>query len=92
MRRGVKPAAEGKSDNGQTALLKVEEPELLAVDTKRVQVENSRACGGPRLGLEWVRRWGLNRFLSQTIPDGREEMQRPRINEDAGAAMTWPRV
>lgn len=78
-RRGVKPAAEGKSDNSQTTLFEVEEPELVEVDTKRGQVENSCAFGGPWFGLEWVRRLGLNCFLSQTIPDGREEMQQTRI-------------
>jgi hypothetical protein len=47
------------------------------VDVKRVQVERSRKFGGPWLGLELLRRLELDRFLEETLPEGREEIPWP---------------
>ncbi len=45
----------------------------MEVDVKRVRVERSRKFGGPWLGRELLRRLELDRFLEETLPNGREE-------------------
>lgn len=72
-RLGVKRCAE-KHTAYQTGLFHSPEPEWVEVDVKRVRVERSRKFGGPWLGKELVRRLELDRFLEQTLPDGREEI------------------
>ena len=75
-RRGMKVAAEGKAPSGQRSFL--EEPEEWAeVQVSRVSVERCRDFGGPWLGLELVRRLGLDGLLADTIPAGREEVPWP---------------
>lgn len=44
------------------------------VDTSRVRVERLREFGGPWLGLELLRQVGLDAFLSDSIPGGREDI------------------
>ena len=53
------------------------QPEWVEVDVKRVRVERSRKFGGPWLGLELLRRLDLDRFLEETLPEGREEIPWP---------------
>ena len=72
-RLGVKRCAE-KHTAYQTGLFHSPEPEWVEVDVKRVRVERSRKFGGPWLGKELVRRLELDRFLEQTLPNGREEI------------------
>lgn len=49
----------------------------MEVDVKRVKVERSRKFGGPWLGLELLRRLELDRFLEETLPEGRQEIPWP---------------
>jgi len=72
-RLGVKRCAEKRTDH-QTSLVDSAEPEWVEVDVKRVRVERSRKFGGPWLGKELLRRLELDRFLEQTLPNGREEI------------------
>jgi len=72
-RLGVKRCAE-KRPGYQTDLFHSPKPEWVEVDVKRVRVERSRKFGGPWLGKELLRRLELDRFLEQTLPNGREEI------------------
>jgi Transposase DDE domain len=72
-RLGVKRCAE-KHIGYQTGLFTKTEPEWVEVDVKRVRVERSRKFGGPWLGRELLRRLELDRFLEETLPNGREEI------------------
>lgn len=72
-RLGVKRCAEKRTDY-QTDLFRSSEPQWVEVDVKRVRVERSRKFGGPWLGRELLRRLELDRFLEQTLPNGREEI------------------
>lgn len=65
-RRQVQPGLFGKSD-----------PEWVEVDLKRVRIERSRKFGGAWLGLEMIHRLGLDRFLEEHLPSGREEIAWP---------------
>jgi transposase len=49
-------------------------PEWLEVNVKGVRVENIRDFGGPWLGLELIRKLGLDRFFSDHIRKGREKI------------------
>jgi transposase len=51
-----------------------EEPEWIEVDLKRIAVERTRKFGGSWLGLELLRNLGLDAFITQAIPGGREEV------------------
>jgi hypothetical protein len=72
-RLGVKRCAE-KNTAYQTGLFTTTEPAWVEVDVKRVRVERSRKFGGPWLGRELLRRLELDRFLEETLPNGREEI------------------
>jgi hypothetical protein len=72
-RLGVKHCAE-KQPGYQTGLFTRTEPEWVEVDVRRVRVERSRKFGGPWLGRELLRRLELDRFLEETLPNGREEI------------------
>jgi len=72
-RRGVKHVAAETTPSGQRSF--IEEPEEVAeVKVSRVYVERCRAFGGPWLAWELVRQVGLDEFLRETIPGGREEV------------------
>jgi transposase len=58
----------------QGNLFEDEEPEWIEVDLKRIAVERTRRFGGPWLGLELLRKLGLDIFISQTVPGGREDV------------------
>jgi transposase len=73
-RLGVKGVAEGRGTTRQRTLFSQPQPFWVEVDAASVRVENCRQFGGPWLGLELVRRLGLNEFLKTTIPVGREEI------------------
>ena len=72
-RLGVQAAAEGRNEQ-QQKLFDDARPQWVEVDAARVRVENCRDFGGPWLGLELARQLGLNEFLNQTLPHGREEV------------------
>lgn len=75
-RLGVKQAADETSDSSQKRLFPSAEPEpeWVEVNAKGVRVENCRQFGGPWLALELIRTLGLDEFLKQTLPSGREEV------------------
>jgi len=72
-RLAVKRCAE-KQPAYQAGLFTRTEPEWVEVDVRRVRVERSRKFGGPWLGKELLRRLELDRFLEETLPNGREEI------------------
>ena len=75
-RLGVKRCAE-RTGVQQRGLFFDPQPEWVEVDVKGVRVERSRKFGGPWLGLELLRRLELDRFLEDTLPEGREEISWP---------------
>src|SRR6266571_1741449 len=72
-RLGVKRCAD-KHTGYQTGLFTRTEPEWVEVDGKGVRVQRSRKFGGPWLGRELLRRLELDRFLGETLANGREEI------------------
>ena len=75
-RLGVKRCA-APASTSQRQLFEDTEPCWVEVDVKRVRVERSRKFGGPWLGLELLRQLGLDRFLEETLPEGREQIPWP---------------
>ncbi len=75
-RLGVKRCAE-RCATDQDRLFGETQPEWVEVDVKRVHIERSRKFGGPWLGLELMRRLELDRFLSEALSQGREEIPWP---------------
>ena len=73
-RLGLKQAAEEKPRSSQRKLFPEPEPEWVEVDASAVRVENCRQFGGPWLALELIKTLGLDAFLRETIPSGREEV------------------
>jgi len=75
-RLGVKEAAEERPPSRSTQLKLFSEESCpsryVEVDISRVRVENSREFGASWLAWELIRRLGLDRFLKETIPTGRE--------------------
>jgi transposase len=72
-RLGVKEVAEGTLGH-QYDLFEKTEPEWVEIDVNRVKVENVVDFGGPWLGLELMKRLGLDRFLLEHVLRGREEV------------------
>lgn len=72
-RLGVKLAAEGQR-NWQRGLFDAEEPRWVEVNIDGVRTERVRDFGDIWLGLELLKRLGLDEFLARTIPPGREEI------------------
>jgi len=76
-RRGVADAAAGHRPvqeglfEGRAAWVEV--------DTSRMRVERLREFGGPWLGRELLRQVGLDAFLSEVMPEGREEIPWPMM-------------
>jgi len=58
----------------QRCFFEDEEPEWIEVDLKRIAVERTFKFGGPWLGLELLRRLGLEEFVAEMLPAGREEV------------------
>jgi len=75
-RLGVKRCAE-QATTHQGHLFRAPEPRWVEVDVKRIRVERRREFGGPWLGLELLHRLELDRFLEETLPEGREEIPWP---------------
>jgi len=73
-RLGIKQCAEPAGGSTQCELFDQPPPEWIEVDLKRVAVERSRKYGGAWLGLELLRRLGLEEFLNATLPTGREDI------------------
>ena len=65
---------QGQDEGYQRSLFDDQEPEWIEVDLKRIAVERTRKFGGPWLGLELLRKLGLDTFMTQTVPGGREDV------------------
>jgi hypothetical protein len=63
-----------KDETGYQRSFFDEEPEWIEVDLKGIAVERTRRFGGVWLGLELLRKLGLDSFLTQSIPGGREDV------------------
>lgn len=66
---------DGNGETGyQPNLFEDQEPQWIEVDLKRITVERTRKFGGAWLGLELLRRLGMEEFVSQIVPGGREDV------------------
>jgi transposase len=72
-RMAIRPDGQGETGY-QRSLFDNEEPEWIEVDLKGIAVEQTRRFGGPWLGLELLRKLGLDAFINQTVPGGREDV------------------
>ena len=70
---GIEQIAEG-IPGYQRDLFEKAEPEWVEIDVKRVRVENVVDFGGAWLGLELMHWLGLDQFLIEHVPGGREEI------------------
>lgn len=73
-RMGVMAEATPGTDINQGDLFSSSSREWVEVDASRVRVERLRAFGGSWLGRELLGHVGLDVFLSETLPTGREEI------------------
>jgi transposase len=74
-REGMLQAAQGRGkDTHQPRLFDEVEPEWVEVDKQRLRVERVRGFGGAWLGVQVLAMLGLDTFLHQTLPVGREEI------------------
>jgi transposase len=73
-RLGVVNSVKGSDCVQENLFLKEPEPEWVEVNVKGVRVENIRDFGGPWIGLELIRRLGLDRFFEKHIVKGREKV------------------
>ena len=65
---------QGAQTGYQGSLFDDAEPEWIEVDLKQIAVERTRRFGGPWLGLELLRKVGLDTHISEAIPEGREDI------------------
>jgi transposase len=65
---------EGEDASYQGHLFEDTKPTWIEVDLQRITVERARRFGGPWLGLELLRKLGLDSFTAQIVPRGREEV------------------
>ena len=70
----LKQAAEEKPSSPQKTFFSEPEPEWIEVNANAVRVERCREFGGPWLALELIKTLGLDQFLKQTLPSGREDV------------------
>jgi transposase len=77
-RQGIKQTAEQKEKPQfvQAKLFNEEqlEPEWIEINANGVRVENEKAFGGPWLALKLVKLLGLDDFLKQHLPPGKEHV------------------
>jgi transposase len=76
-RLGVQQTAEPKEtrDRQQSLFDERTIPQRVEVELSKVRVENCRQFGGPWLAWQLIQKLGLDEFLKQSIPTGREEIQ-----------------
>jgi len=72
-RLGIKAAANGETFYAGE-LFDRTEPQWVEVDPKGVRVENARSFGGYWVGVELMRRIGLEGFFRNVLPSGREKI------------------
>src|SRR5271156_2513669 len=73
-RMGVKRCAEAQRWEQADLFVTTGEAEWVEVDLKGVRVERTRGFGGPWLGRTLLRRLELDRFLEESLANGREEI------------------
>ena len=78
-REGVQQPAQGGEAAGQQKLFEkaAGKAEWVEIDLQRVRVERHRQFGGPWLGVQLWRQLGLDKFLGQVMPSGREQIPWP---------------
>jgi len=76
-RLGIERAAARTGTEFQRNFLENESPEWVEVDAQGVRAENCRDFGGPWLGMQLVRELALDKFLEQTLAQGREQVPWP---------------
>lgn len=76
-RLGVQQAADPKDtrDRRQSLLEERVPPPHVEVDVSKVHVENCREFGGPWIAWQLIQKLGLDEFLKQAIPSGKEEVE-----------------
>ncbi len=72
-REGVLHAARGDKSRPRGFFEEVE-PEWVEVDTPRLRVERVRDFGVPWLGQQVLGKLGMDTFLQETLPAGREDV------------------
>ena len=65
---------QGERTGYQGDLFDDNEPEWIEVDLKQISIERTRRFGGPWLGLELLKKLGLDAYISEAIPGGREDI------------------
>ena len=65
---------QGERTGYQGDLFNDNEPEWIEVDLKQISIERTRRFGGPWLGLELLKKLGLDAYISEAIPGGREDI------------------
>lgn len=75
-RLGMLDAASDQTDTDDPELFpsSCTEPQFIEIDRSSVRVENCRKFGGPWLALELIRKLGLDDFLKQAMPAGKEQV------------------
>jgi transposase len=73
-RVGVERAAENRQEVHGELWEEAVSPEWVAVDVRRVRVEQVVDLGAPWLGLELLRQWRLDEFLAEPLPEGKEQI------------------
>jgi transposase len=73
-RLGIEGVAQRRHGYQQNLFEENTEPEWVEVNVKGVRVENIRDFGGPWIGVELIRKLGLDRFFTEHIAKGREEI------------------
>ena len=84
-RLGIERAAARTGTEFQRNFLENESPEWVEVDAQGVRAENCRDFGGPWLGMQLVRELALDKFLEQTLAQGREQVPWPLDGAGVGA-------
>jgi transposase len=73
-RLGIEKVAKGKHGSQRNLFEQEAEPEWVEINVKGVRVENIRDFGGPWLCLELIRQLHLDKFFSEYLPKGREQI------------------
>ena len=76
-RLGVQQAVDPHDvrDRQQSLLEEKTTPQHVEVDLSKVRVENCREFGGPWLAWQLIQKLGIDEFLKQSIPSGKEEIE-----------------
>ncbi len=73
-RLGIEQVAKGSPGSQRNLFEQKTKPEWVEINVKGVRVENIRDFGGPWLCLELIRQLHLDKFFSEYLPKGREQI------------------